>query len=100
MALTRSLHDAPTRFIDCSKARYFSNNTLGVASSGIGLKNFLYQVLVGAELLVRLRKEPAIVSYSALVTDPISGLLVLAARWMENVVIQGPKLVSNTVRKI
>lgn len=91
MALTRSLYDAPSRFIDCSKARFFSSNTLGAASSGIGLKNFLYQMLIGVELLIRLRKEPATISYSGLVSDAISGLIVLAALWMENVVIQGPK---------
>ena len=95
MALTRSLYDAPSRFIDCSKARFFSSNTLGAASSGIGLKNFLYQMLIGVELLIRLRKEPATISYSGLVSDAISGLIVLAALWMENVVIQGPKAVSN-----
>ena len=95
MALTRSLYDAPSRFIDCSKARVFSNNTLGAAGSGIGRKNFLYQILIGAELLIRLRKEPATTSYSGLMTDAISGLVVLAALWMENVVIQGPKAVSN-----
>jgi hypothetical protein len=95
MALTRSLYDAPSRFIDCSKARFFSNNTFGGAGSGIGLKNFLYQILIGAELLIRLRKEPTTISYSGLVTDAISGLMVLAALWMENVVIQGPKAVSS-----
>ncbi len=95
MALTRSLYDAPSRFIDCSNARVFSNYTFSTADSGIGLKNFLYQILIGAELLIRLLKEPTTISYSGLVTDAISGLIVLAGRWMENVVIQGPKAVSS-----
>ena len=93
MALTRSLYDAPTRFLDFSKARFFSTSTFG--STGIGLKNFLYQMLVGAELLIRLRKEPATTNYTGLMSDASSALIVLAALWMENVVIQGPKAVSN-----
>jgi hypothetical protein len=95
MALTRSLYDAPSRFMDCSKARSFSSNTMSAGSAGIGFKNFLFQILIGAELLIRLRKAAITVSYGGLVTDAISALMVLAALWMENVIIQGPKAVSN-----
>ncbi|KAI9781776.1 MAG: hypothetical protein M1839_005769 [Geoglossum umbratile] len=90
MALTRSLYDAPTRFIDFSKARHFTTNTLGTATQGIGLQNFLFQILLGAELLIRLRKEPVTTSYTSLVTDAISALLVISNLWMQNVTIQGP----------
>ena len=62
---------------------------------GIGFKNFLFQILIGEELLIRLRKAAITVSYGGLVTDAISALMVLASLWMENVVIQGPKAVSN-----
>jgi hypothetical protein len=88
MKLSGSLYDAPTRFIDFSKARNISNNTLGSAAQGIGLHNFLYQILLGAELLVRLRKEPLTTSYSGIMTDSISALVVLSALWMQNVSIQ------------
>jgi len=67
---------------------------MGGNSPGIGFKNFLFQILIGAELLIRLRKTEITVSYAGLVTDAISALIVLAALWMENVVIQGPKAVS------
>jgi hypothetical protein len=96
MALNRSIYDAPTRFIDFSKARNISNNTLGTAAQGIGLQNFLFQILLGAELLVRLRKEPVTTSYACLISDAISGLIVLSALWMENVTINGPKAISTT----
>ena len=97
MALTRSLYDAPSRFMDFSKARSFSSNTMCARSPGIGFKNFLFQILIGAELLIRLRKAAITVSYGGLVTDAISALMVLAALWMENVIIQGPKAVSNKI---
>jgi hypothetical protein len=86
MALTRSLYDAPTRFIDFSKARNFSSNLFGV--QGIGLRNFLFQILLGAELFIRLRKEPVTTSYAGLMTDAISSLVVLSDLWMQNVSIQ------------
>ena len=92
MALNRSLYDAPTRFIDFSKARNISNNTLGSSiGNGIGLQHFLFQILLGAELLIRLRKEPVTTNYVGLITDAISALMVLSASWMHNVTIQGPR---------
>jgi hypothetical protein len=97
MALNRSLYDAPTRFIDFSKARNISDNTLGSSdSNGIGLRNFLFQILLGAELLIRLRKEPAATSYVGLVTDATSALMVLSASWMENVTIYDSSLTLST----
>jgi hypothetical protein len=96
MALNHSIYEAPTRFVDFSKARNFSNNTLGTATQGIGLQNFLFQILLGAELLVRLRKEPVTTSYAGLITDATSALMVLSALWMENVTIQGPSATATT----
>ncbi|KAH8589023.1 hypothetical protein B0O99DRAFT_582254 [Bisporella sp. PMI_857] len=87
MGLNRSLYDAPTRFVDFSKARNISNNTLGTVGQGISLHHFLYQILLGAELLVRLRKEPITISYAGVVTDPLSALIVLSSLWMANVTI-------------
>src|SRR5262245_61596541 len=90
MALTRSLYDAPTRFMNFATATSFSNNTLGGVVNGIGLQNFLFQILIGAEILIRLRKEPLTTSYAGIVTDNISALIVLSALWMENVIVQDP----------
>ncbi|OBT76638.1 hypothetical protein VF21_05330 [Pseudogymnoascus sp. 05NY08] len=87
MKLSGSLYDAPSRFVDFSKARNISNNTLGSAAQGIGLQNFLYQILLGAELLVRLRKEPLNTNNSGIMTDAISALVILSALWMQNVSI-------------
>jgi hypothetical protein len=94
MALNRSSYDAPLRFVDLSKARNICSYFLGTLGQGMGLKNFLYQILLGSELLIRLRKEPITVSYSGLMTDAISALLVLGALWMENVTINGPSVPS------
>jgi hypothetical protein len=96
MSLNRSLYDAPTRFMDFSKARNMSNNTLGTLAQGIGLRDFLFQILLGAELLVRLRKEPVTVSYASLITDATSSLMVMSDLWMQNVIIQGPSATTTT----
>ncbi|ELR03936.1 hypothetical protein VC83_09032 [Pseudogymnoascus destructans] len=87
MKLSGSLYDAPSRFVDFSKARNISNNTLGSTAQGIGLQNFLYQILLGAELLVRLRKEPVNTNNGGIMTDAISALVILSALWMQNVSI-------------
>ena len=55
------------------------------------MPNFLYQILIGAELLIRLRKEPAGANYKGIVTDNISALLVVSSLWMQHVTVQGPK---------
>ena len=94
MALNRSIYDTPSRFIDFSNARTFSNNTLGTATQGVGLRNFLFQILIGAELLIRLRKEPITTSYTGLINGPISALMVVTTLWMENVTIQGPRTIT------
>lgn len=90
LALNKNVFLYTDRFVDFSKARNISNHTLGGLNQGIGLHNFLFQILLGAELLIRLRKEPVATSYAGLVTDSISALIVLADLWMQNVTINGP----------
>lgn len=97
MALNHSIYSAPTRFLDLSKTRNISNNTLGSSiGNGIGLQNFLFQILLGAELLIRLRREPATTSYAGFITDTISALMVMSDAWMQNVIIQGPNTTTPT----
>jgi hypothetical protein len=96
MGFNRSLYYAPTRFVDFSKARNISNNTFGTAAQGISLHHFLYQILLGAELLIRLRKEPVTTSYASLVTDAISALIVLSSLWMQNVTITETSVASSS----
>ena len=88
MTINGAVYNAPTRFMDFSKVRNFSNSTLG--STGIGLQNFLFQIMLGVELLIRLRKEPALTSYAGLVTDAVTALMIVSQMWMQNVTIQGP----------
>jgi hypothetical protein len=95
MGITRSRYMAPTRFIDFSKAKNISHHVFD--TQGIGLRNFLFQILLGAELLIRLRKEPLLTSYVAIINDPISALMVLSDLWMRNVTIQGPNTPSTAI---
>ncbi|KAK6355596.1 hypothetical protein TWF696_004695 [Orbilia brochopaga] len=74
-----------TRYADMSNCRHLTNNTLGTSTQGIGLKNFLFQILLGCELLVRLLKEPANASYSGLISHNISANLVISDLWMQNI---------------
>ncbi|KAK6342326.1 hypothetical protein TWF718_007729 [Orbilia javanica] len=74
-----------TKYIDMSNCRHLTNNTLGTAAQGIGLRNFLFQILLGCELLVRLLKEPAGATYTGLISHNISANLVIADLWMQNI---------------
>ena len=81
--------DAPSRFINFRNTRNFTTHVLGV--SGIGPQAFLFQILLGAELLSRLSKEPLTTSYTSLMTDEISALLVLVDQWMQHVTVRYQK---------
>jgi hypothetical protein len=84
---TRAFYDEPTRFTDFTKARTFTSNLLTAANQETKLRDFLFQVLLGAELLIRLRLQPAGTSYASIITDYISGLIVTADLFMQNVQI-------------
>ncbi|EWC43849.1 hypothetical protein DRE_07293 [Drechslerella stenobrocha 248] len=75
----------PLRYVDMSICRHLTNNTLGTAAQGVGLKNFLFQILLGCELLVRLLKEPANSIYVSLISHNISANLVISDLWMQNI---------------
>ncbi|KAK6527464.1 hypothetical protein TWF694_004453 [Orbilia ellipsospora] len=74
-----------TKYVDISNCRHLTNNTLGTAAQGVGLKNFLFQILLGCELLVRLLKEPINASYTGLISHNISANLVISDLWMQNI---------------
>ncbi|KAF3929356.1 hypothetical protein ABW19_dt0200575 [Dactylella cylindrospora] len=74
-----------TKYVDMSNCRHLTNNTLGTAAQGIGLKNFLFQILLGCELLVRLLKEPPTSTYAGLISHNISANLVISDLWMQNI---------------
>ncbi|KAL2812473.1 hypothetical protein BJX63DRAFT_242386 [Aspergillus granulosus] len=90
MGLNKSKYDAASRFVDLNKVGCVSSYFIGSLSSGDGLRNFLYQILLGCELLVRLRKEPVTTSYTGIMTDSTSALLVLGSMWMSYVTFNGP----------
>ncbi|KAF3914324.1 hypothetical protein AA313_de0203241 [Arthrobotrys entomopaga] len=74
-----------TKYVDISNCRHLTNNTLGTVAQGVGLKNFLFQILLGCELLVRLLKEPINASYTGLISHNISANLVISDLWMQNI---------------
>lgn len=79
MSLNKSKYEVSSRFPDLSKARCISTHFIGAASRGTGLRNFLYQLLLGCELLIRLRKEPVTTKYEGVMTESTSALLVLGS---------------------
>lgn len=92
MSLNNSEEKAQSRFPDLTNARNVSTFVVGNQSGGNVLRNFLYQIMLGCELLIRLTLEPLTTSYAGLITDTTSALLVLGERWMSSVVINGPSL--------
>lgn len=87
MVYNRALFDAPGRFIDFLKSQSFSVHFFGTA--GIGFANFLFLILLGAELSIRLKKLGYGQAYYPHVIKPtISALVVIAKQWMENVTIR------------
>ncbi|KAL4932031.1 uncharacterized protein BDV17DRAFT_254769 [Aspergillus undulatus] len=90
MGLNKSKYDAAARFVDLNKVGCISSYFIGSLSSGDGLRNFLYQILLGCELLIRLRKEPVTTSYTGIMTDSTSALVVLGSMWMSYVTFNGP----------
>jgi hypothetical protein len=85
---TRAFYDQPSRFSDFTKARYFTTSLLTPSEQETKLRDFLFQILMGAELLLRMRLQPAGTSYASIITDYISGLIVVADLFMNNVEIK------------
>src|ERR1700753_4334221 len=86
MWLSRSFYDEPTRFRDFSKAPPFTS--LLLSANMTTRRDFLFQVLLGAELLLRLRMQAMLtplVSYTSYITEYSSTLMVLADLFMLNV---------------
>ena len=79
----------PERFVNYTKAgRNTTSSVFGSAAQGVGLKNWLHQIVLGCELLIRLRAETQAVSYVGLMTDETSALLFVCDRFMQDVEIR------------
>jgi hypothetical protein len=83
--LTRAFNDEPTRFVNFTKVRTFTGLFLLATSQIDKTRDFLYQILLGAELLLRLRLQPAATVYTGVMTDYISSLIVAADLFMQGV---------------
>lgn len=82
---THSVYEQPDRFVDLNQSSPF--NYIFDPQAANNTRDFFYQILIGAELLIRLRKEPALAEYPGVVTDHLSTAMVLAASCMEGVSI-------------
>jgi hypothetical protein len=80
--------DQPERFVDLTWERNVSNNFLFTSLNSIGLDRFLYQMLLGYELLIRLRKEASIAEYKSILSNPASATMHMAELWVRNVRVQ------------
>lgn len=86
MLFHRGQYVAPTRFIDFLTTGNLARHFLG--TEGIGLTNFLFHILLGAELYIRLRKAGTRLGYANIMTNTTSALVIIAQQWMENVTIR------------
>ncbi|KIX08174.1 uncharacterized protein Z518_02830 [Rhinocladiella mackenziei CBS 650.93] len=86
MSFHRAQYTAPNRFIDFLTSGSFSVHLFG--TTGIGLTNFLFHILLGAELAIRLTKMGAGQKYPNIMKTTTSALVFIARQWMQNVTIR------------
>jgi hypothetical protein len=82
----RGQYMEPSRFIDFLSTPSYTVHVFG--TTGIGLRNFLFQILLGAELALRLVKMGSAQKYPNVMTPTTSALAVTACNWMENVTVR------------
>lgn len=88
MILNHCISTQPARFAKLAKAGSLAMHFFSGASEAlgiIGLHNFLFQILLGAELLLRLHKEPSTTSYANVIGDEVSATIVIARYWVTGV---------------
>lgn len=86
MCFHRGQYEAPNRFVDFLTTASFSKHLFG--STGIGLTNFLYLILLGAELALRMKKLGSAQTYPNVVKTTTSALVVISKQWMESVTLR------------
>lgn len=91
LLLSRAHFDEPARFPNfCFRSQFSFSFFLTSRAQETVTRDFLYQILLGAELLVRLRKQSVETSYRGIMTHYISTLVFCASLFMANVIILGP----------
>ena len=83
MVLNKGFGDLPSRFASPLTTASFSAHIF--STQGIGLRNFTFMILLGAELVLRMDKLGSGKKYPSFMTSHISGLAVISRQWMENV---------------
>jgi len=87
--ITRTYFDEPTRVKDFSVFGSFTN-CLRAQNDATGqnkVRDFLFQIMLGLELFVRLRAQIVPPSYSTIITSNISCMIVAANQFKSNVQI-------------
>lgn len=89
--ITRTHFDEPTRVRDFSAIGNLSSLLKPPATQPTQLRDFLFQILLGFELLIRLRRQVVQPSYSSIITYNISCMMVAASQFKTNVrIVQNP----------
>ncbi|KAJ3497764.1 hypothetical protein NLG97_g1647 [Lecanicillium saksenae] len=87
MSLHRGQYDAPNRFPNFLNTASFSQHVFG-ATTGVGFRNFLLNILIGAELTIRLDKMGSAKKYPNFMSNSISAVALLARLWMVNITLR------------
>lgn len=88
MILTYCIFTQPARFAKLATAGSVAMHFFyeaNEATGQIGLHDFLFQILLGAELLLRLHKEPSTTSYANIIGDDVSATIIIARHWVTGV---------------
>jgi hypothetical protein len=89
--ITRAHFDEPTRVRDFSAIGNLSRLLKPSAAQPTQLRDFLFQIMLGFELLIRLRKQVVHPSYSSVITYNISCMMVAANQFKTNIrIVQRP----------
>lgn len=78
---THTMYEEPDRFIDLAQTSPCGYIFSPDAPDNI--RDFFYQMLIGVELVIRLRQEPVLAEYPGVVTDHLSTAMVMAINIIE-----------------
>lgn len=78
---THTVYEEPDRFIDLAQTSPCAY--IFTPDGPDNIRDFFYQMLIGAELVIRLRQEPVLAEYPGVVTDHLSTVMVMAINIIE-----------------
>ncbi|KAF4622668.1 hypothetical protein G7Y89_g14358 [Cudoniella acicularis] len=90
LMFTHTAYEDPTRFVDIPQIPSIAFHFLEQEDQNEQVRDFFYQMLIGIELVVRLRKEPTTTSWHGIVSDHLSNVMAMAAQLIQGVLILSP----------